>query len=135
MIKDFTGLAKAINAFREANQNNKFDYQTLQARLNEFGFRKNVVSALIKKGYITKEPIGNKQFQYGFKAEPINIYQLETVFKELRSKKPKGIDTSVAISHLQSAGYKIQKCIGFDEEKFSKDHPELYQQYLKYEIL
>ena len=32
-----------------------------------------------------------------------------------------------------SNGYKLKKCIGFDEDAFKKDYPQIWAKYLIYE--
>lgn len=38
-------------------------------------------------------------------------------------------------SYLKARGYEIKKCVGFDEDRFAEEHPELYKQYLIYECI
>ena len=35
--------------------------------------------------------------------------------------------------YLRKQGYKLKKCIGFDEDSFKKDYPQLWSKYLIYE--
>lgn len=35
--------------------------------------------------------------------------------------------------YLRKQGYKLKKCVGFDEDAFKRDYPQLYEKYLIYE--
>jgi hypothetical protein len=35
--------------------------------------------------------------------------------------------------YLRKQGYQLKKCVGFDEDSFKKDYPQLYERYLIYE--
>jgi len=35
--------------------------------------------------------------------------------------------------YLRKQGYQLKKCVGFDEDSFKKDYPQLYEKYLIYE--
>lgn len=48
------------------------------------------------------------------------------------SEKDKDFESECA-AYLKQQGYKLKRCIGFDEESFKKDYPQLYQKYLIYE--
>jgi len=42
-------------------------------------------------------------------------------------------DEEGCVEYLRKQGYKLKKCIGFDEDAFKKDYPQIYQKYLIYE--
>lgn len=52
--------------------------------------------------------------------------------KDNTSKKNMSFEEECA-DYLRKQGYQLKKCVGFDEDAFKKDYPQIYQKYLIYE--
>ena len=52
--------------------------------------------------------------------------------KDNAPKKDMSFEEECA-EYLRKQGYQLKKCIGFDEDAFKKDYPQLYEKYLMYE--
>lgn len=48
------------------------------------------------------------------------------------NKKDRSFEEECA-AYLRNQGYKLKKCVGFDEDQFKADYPQLYQKYLIYQ--
>ena len=100
--------------------------------LKAIGFSKSQVSQLMNKGYIRREKSGkNASKLYSFMDSPLNIKQMENL--SISSSTKSKFNEKEAIHQLQIQGFKVLKPIGFDEEKFRKENPELYKKYLIYD--
>lgn len=89
-----------------------------------------------------KRETGKRGVHYGYiwPIEPVHInimkeilYPSETFKKKNNSssKKPLSFEEECA-QYLMKQGYKLKKCLGFDEARFKKDYPDLYEKYLVY---
>lgn len=54
------------------------------------------------------------------------------VEKQPEAKKNLSFEEECA-EYLRKQGYQLKKCVGFDEDAFKKDYPQLYEKYLIYE--
>ena len=107
------------------------------------GFNNNVAYKIISS--FEKEKMGTTTL-YSIPSQPIYIKRLEGYYKSVnkeaydrKNAKKAGIENQsseeAALALLASKGYQIRKCMGFDLERFSKENPDLYKKYLKYEII
>jgi hypothetical protein len=136
-----------LNEFRLANKNKSFTYSEIREKLGEILSKNNVVISAAIKAF-PYEVIGKSRL-YGMPKDPIhwtfvkNAYKEQTnVQKKYASKVKKeslkesnDSEEEKALKVLASKGYQIRKCVGFDLERFSKENPDLYKKYLKYEII
>lgn len=85
---------------------------------------------------------GNRK-QYAFTDCPIYLGQFKKVYEDVRASRRKqyngeesglkeNLTEESALKLLKSQGYQIRRAY-FDEERFSKENPELYSKYLIYE--
>lgn len=143
-VKEMTGK---LNQLRMGNLDKLYTHDQLFDELRQLGFAVTTAQAIMS--LIPSEKIGRNKF-YQFSKDPIHVTKLEEIYKRSRNytskyrEKRKGsqkptpkptISQEDAIKCLQSSGYQIRKCVGFDEARFKEENPELYQKYLKYEDL
>lgn len=128
--KNLESLMVAFNMRRQGLMNQKLTRSEMLEELKAIGFSKSQVSQLMEKGYIRREKSGkNASKLYSFMDSPLNIKQMENLGTSSKSK----FNEKEAIHQLQIQGFKVLKPIGFDEEKFRKENPELYKKYLIYD--
>lgn len=129
--KNLESLMVAFNMRRQGLVGQKLTRAEMLEELKTIGFSKTQISQLMEKGYIHREKSGkNASKLYSFMDSPLNIKQMENL--SVSSTKSK-FNEKEAIHQLQIQGFKVLKPIGFDEEKFRKENPELYKRYLTYE--
>lgn len=132
-VKKFQKLAENFNKEAFDNRNREYSKGELMAALKARGLSNDLVSYLIKTDELNiRKNQRGKQF-YSFKRENLTYDKIQAYYEGRRIAAPSEADESKALAILKTMGYQIKKCIGFDEKKFSKDHPELYKQYLIYE--
>lgn len=134
-------LARKFNDFRQKNQGRTFSTQELYTEFAGMGFNKNIAQQLTR--FLDSEKIGTSKL-FTFKDTPLLEIQIEGLYRKHRDiskKKALGVGPStmtekVALDILQKAGcYRIKKAVGFDVEKFRKEHPDLYRKYTIYEYI
>jgi hypothetical protein len=137
-------LSSIINGFRMKYQNDAFTSSELASNLVILGFSKNIAYRIMKS--FPSKKVGCSTI-YQLPKEHINVDLIANCIKEEQkfmrdynkrnysSKKNKEIDVNSALKAVRAAGYQIRKIVGFDMEKFSKENPEMYKKYLKYEII
>lgn len=130
-------LTQRLNSFRISHQDGRFTYPQVLDVLQGLGFSKTISQALAAK--LPSEMMGaNKIYKFG--NQPIHKSEIEAIYKRMASyakktykEKKSPFNQEDAVSKLQKLGYQIRRPIGFDEERFRKECPELYLKYQKYE--
>lgn len=140
MRKNVEELTAEFNRLRMENQGRTFSSKHIYTVLQTIGINKNIAARLCAKGYIESysKPGTINEREYHFSAAPLHKQQLKNLYDEYNArhyKKKTKLNIEPSIATLKAAGYQIQKPIGFDIEKFQKDHPELYMQYQRYETV
>lgn len=137
-------LTQKFNEFRQKNQGHTFSTQELYTEFANMGFNKNIAQQLTR--FLDSEKIGTSKL-FTFKDTPLLEIQIEGLYRKHRKasakahKKmmgvgPETMSEKMAIEVLQKAGcYRVKKAIGFDVEKFRRDHPDLYRKYTIYEYM
>ena len=78
-----------------------------------------------------------KHIGYIWPSDPIHIKifrnWLYPVDKKAPSTGKKLSFEEECAEYLRKQGYKLKKCVGFDEDAFKKDYPQLWSKYLIYE--
>ena len=78
-----------------------------------------------------------KHIGYIWPSDPIHIRifrdWLYPVNKKTPSTDKKLTFEAECAAYLKQQGYQLKKCVGFDEDAFKKDYPQLYEKYLIYE--
>jgi hypothetical protein len=137
-------LTRKINEFIQKNQGKSFTGTELLEVLGELGFNKNVAYKIARSAF-PFEKMGIS-ILYEVPKKPIYVELIKTMYKNVADEQRKRnhrkkvnigeeITEKTALDFLNSRGYQIRKCIGFDLDRFAKENPVLYKKYLKYEIV
>lgn len=137
-------LTQKINQFRMEHQLKTYSRQELIDEMYKLGLNKVMAPTFIAK-FVSSEKVGASKI-YMMPKDPIHKSQIEALYNhyntlnKARAKKGGSNDVHVEseqamINFLKARGYKIQKPIGFDEQKFAQMNPELYSKFIKYETL
>jgi hypothetical protein len=89
---------------------------------------------------IRRENAGKGNYKgYVFPCTPIHISWFQNWLTKKKEETPKisaekdeNFEEECA-TYLKQQGYKLRKCVGFDEDAFKKDYPQLWSKYLIYE--
>lgn len=139
---------RALNEFRVEASNKSFTYGELKDIFKERNITNDPMTLSGILRLFPFEKIGKNKI-YEVPKNPIHISLVKKIwasraeYQKKNNEKKKVVNTihSVEISEeaalavLATKGYQIRKCIGFDLERFSKENPDLYKKYLKYEII
>lgn len=149
-------LTKALNGFIQSNRNKTFTRQEIGEKMAELGFNPQVTGIIVPKIF-PYEKMGTSRL-YALPKEPIYKGVIEGCYKTARGYKnssrkaakkvaTKEVKTPVvdafaeakevndAIRLLLSKGYKVSRPLGLDTKQLLKDHPELAQKYMRYDII
>ena len=136
---DKKAMAAKLNQFRIANLGKSFTRQEMEAYLGQMGFNSGVIRLLLPK--LPFEIIGRAKL-FNMDSNPIHVGVIDSCYKKCASyahktavKKQEQCSEEQALQTLIKAGYKIQREIGFDLDRFKKEQPVMYQRYLKYETI
>jgi hypothetical protein len=132
------------NSVREANKGRKFSNEQVIKLLKEAGISQSMAIKIAANNTLLqqfkREGMGRgKHIGYIFPYNPIHKTWFENWIYPKHSEKPKiSIEKdenfeSECASYLKQQGYQLKKCIGFDEDAFKKDYPQLWSKYLIYE--
>lgn len=144
MQKTVEELTKILNEFRTSHLNKTFTSSELVKELMSVGFGKNVAYYVIKKSF-PFEKMGSTVL-YTCPKEPVLKGIVVGAIQKQRDnanmyhrRKKEGVKNELseqeALKVLAGKGYQIHRCVGFDVDRFKKENPELYNKYLKYELI
>lgn len=132
-------VSKQYNIVRGQNAGKKFHFEQVINLLKEAGISGSMAakivanSTLLNKFNIEGKGRG-KHVGYTFPYTPVHqsffanwIYPPKEVKKKFDSFEDECAD------YLKKQGYQLKRCVGFDEESFKKDYPQLWEKYLIYE--
>lgn len=141
-------VCEAYNSARMQNQGKQNSPERTVEILKSFGISENLSRRMIQNSTLFERFSHKVEGKKGnFKAlrfayNPVHISFFKNWLcgekKSVPTQKPANNTTSLeedCVKYLKEAGYQLRKCIGFDEDAFSKDHPDLYQKYLRYESI
>jgi hypothetical protein len=137
-------VSAKYNSVREANKGRKFSNEQVIKLLKEAGLSGSMAIKIAANSTLLqqfrREGQGRgKHIGYIFPYNPINKIWFENWIYPKHSEKPKfSIDKdkdfeSECATYLKQQGYQLKRCVGFDEDAFKKDYPQIYQKYLIYE--
>lgn len=134
-------VSTKYNSVRENNKGKKFSNEQVIKLLKEAGLSRNIAVKIAANSTLLqqfkREGCGRgKHIGYVFPYNPVHKSWFENWIYPPHSEKPVEKDKdfeSECAAYLKQQGYKLKKCIGFDEEAFKKDYPQIYQKYLIYE--
>ena len=139
---------RALNEFRVEASNKSFTYGELKSIFKERNITNDPMTLSGILRLFPFEKIGKNKI-YEVPKNPIHISLVKKIWANRAEYQKKNIEKKKAINAVHSVeiseeaalavlatkGYQIRKCIGFDLERFSKENPDLYKKYLKYEII
>lgn len=132
-------MAAKLNQFRIANLGKSFTRQEIENYLKQMGFNQGVIRLLLPK--LPFEMIGQAKL-FNMDNNPIHVSVIDSCYKKCASyshkvaaKKQEQCSEEQALQTLIKAGYKIQREVGFDMDRFKKEQPVMYRRYLKYETI
>ena len=137
-------VSAKYNSVRDKNQGKKFSNEQVIKLLKEAGLSGNIAAKIAANNTLLqqfkREGCGRgKHIGYIFPYNPIHKAWFENWIYPPHSEKPKvsverdkGFESECA-TYLKQQGYQLKKLVGFDEESFKKDYPQIYQKYLIYE--
>lgn len=137
-----------FNTLRQENLHKKFSPDEIRNLMTKNGIGNAVFRRMAQLNFfrIRTDPghgKGNMK-QYAFTDTPIYLAQFKKVYEDVRASRrkqyahePSGMSEKLteesAYKFLKSKGYQLRRCLGFDEEAFKKDYPQLWEKYLIYE--
>ena len=138
-------LCKAYNTLRQERAGQKLIGSQVEDLLTKEGISRWIVTKMLQNPtFFTKvkrESGKGRCIGYIFQHDPvhINIFKnwlkdQKSVSKKEETKKTLTLEEE-CVAYLHTQGYKLQKCLGFDEERFKKEHFDIWQKYLKYEAI
>jgi hypothetical protein len=129
------------NTARTANAGRKMSREQVITILKENGIsgvlaKKMTQSSTLFTTYKRENCGRGKHLGYIWPTMPIhvNVFRnwLYPSQKDNAPKKDVSFEEECA-EYLRKQGYLLKKCVGFDEDAFKKDYPQLYEKYLMYE--
>ena len=137
-------VSAKYNLVRDKNKGKKFSNEQVIKLLKEAGLSGVMASKIVANTTLLekfkREGMGRgNHIGYIFPYNPIHKSWFENWIYPPHSEKPKvSIERdkdfeSECAAYLKQQGYQLKKCLGFDEESFKKDYPQIYQKYLIYE--
>lgn len=137
-------VSEKYNSVRDKYKGRKFSNEQVIKLLKEAGLSKNMAVKIAANSTLLqqfkREGCGRgKHVGYIFPYNPIYKSWFENWIYPKHSEKPKiSIEKdkdfeSECAAYLKQQGYQLKKCIGFDEESFKRDYPQIWSKYLIYE--
>ena len=138
-------VCQTFNTLRQENLHKKFSPEEIKTLLAKNGIGNAVFRRMSQLNFFRTRSVPGKGNckEYAFTDCPIYLGQFKKVYEDIRSSRrkqkagePSGMRENLteesALKLLKSRGYQLKKCLGFDEERFSEEYPELYEKYLIY---
>jgi hypothetical protein len=136
---DKKAMTAKLNQFRIDHLGKSYTRQEMEAYLKQMGFNRGVIRLLLPK--LPFEVIGRAKL-FNMDSNPIHVSVIDNCYKKCAAythktvvKKHEQCSEEQALQTLKNAGYKIQREVGFDMDRFKKEQPVMYQRYLKYETV
>ena len=137
-------VSAKYNSVRESNKGRKFSNEEVIKLLKEAGLSGSMAVKIAANNTLLqqfkREGMGRgRHVGYIFPYNPVHKSWFENWIYPPHSEKPKvSVERdkdfeSECAAYLKQQGYQLKRCIGFDEDSFKKDYPQLYQKYLIYE--
>ena len=141
-------VCQTFNTLRQENLHKKFSPEEMKNLMAKNGIGNAVFHRMAQLSFfrVRTDPghgKGNRK-QYAFTDTPIYLAQFKKVYEDVRASRrkqligePSGMKEQLteesSCKLLKSKGYQLKKCVGFDEEAFKKDYPQIWRKYLIYE--
>lgn len=131
------------NAARTANAGRKMGREQVINILKENGISETLALRMSKSDTLftryQRENCGKgRHLGYIWPQTPVHVNIFKNwLYPPTEEKKPvekKNLSfEEECTQYLLNQGYQIKKCVGFDEDAFKKDYPQLWKKYLIYE--
>lgn len=135
-------ISAKYNFVRDKNKGKKFSNEQVIQLLKEAGLSRNIAVKIAANNTLLqqfkREGCGRgKHVGYIFPYNPVHKIWFENwIYPPQKPKvsieRDKDFESECA-AYLKQQGYQLKKCVGFNEEAFKKDYPQIYQKYLIYE--
>lgn len=137
-------VSAKYNSVRENNKGKKFSNEQVVKLLKEAGLSGSMAAKIVANNTLLqqfkREGMGRgKHIGYIFPYNPIHktwfenwIYPKHSETSKIPVDKDKDFESECA-AYLKQQGYQLKKCVGFDEEAFKRDYPQIWSKYLIYE--
>lgn len=137
-------VSTKYNLVRDKNKGKKFSNEQVIKLLKEAGLSGSMAIKIAANNTLLqqfrREGQGRgKHIGYIFPYNPVHKSWFENWIYPPHSEKPKisverdkDFESECAV-YLKQQGYQLKKCVGFDEEAFKKDYPQIWSKYLIYE--
>ena len=137
-------VSAKYNSVRDKNKGKKFTNEQVVKLLKEAGLSGSMAAKIVANNTLLqqfrREGCGRgKHIGYIFPYNPIHKAWFENWIYPPHSEKPKiSVEKdkdfeSECAAYLKQQGYQLKRCVGFDEDSFKKDYPQLWSKYLIYE--
>lgn len=137
---DIKQVCEAYNTARVQNQGKKFSPEKAKQVLINFGISGNLAKKMISNSTLFQRSQRENQGKGNFKClifpySSIHITWFENWIYPVKKEEKKQFSSfeEECAEYLKNQGYELKKCLGFDEERFAKENPEMYKSYLIYE--
>ena len=135
-------VCKCYNEARTQNSGRKGSAEWAFNILHSSGLSGNMARRIMREPTllvpVKRENAGKGNYKgYVFPSTPVHISWFENWLNKKKDnqkvyKKDENFEKECA-DYLKQQGYQLKRCVGFDEDSFKKDYPQLYQKYLIYE--
>lgn len=137
-------ICEQYNKARSQNAGRKGSVKWTSDILKSFGIGTNMAKRIMREPTLLipckRENAGKGNYKgFIFPYTPVHISWFESWLSDKKKETPKvsierdeNFETECAV-YLKQKGYQLKKCVGFDEDAFKKDYPQIYQKYLIYE--
>lgn len=141
-------VCESYNKARMQNIGTKFSSKKAIETLKSFGLSKNMSEKMLRQTVlftrVKREGRGRgNHVGYVFNYEPVHMSWFHNWLTPVKKESTTPVVTSKdekfeeeCVAYLRNLGYSgFKKPVGFDETKFKKDYPGLYEKYVIYETL
>lgn len=132
-------VCEAYNTARTQNPGKKFSPELAKQVLINFGISKNLAKKMISNPTLFQRTQRENQGKGNFKClifpySPVHVSWFENwIYPTKKEEKKFDSFEEECAEYLKNQGYKLKRCLGFDEKRFAEENPELYEAYLTYE--
>ena len=137
-------ICERYNKARSQNAGRKGGIEWTSDILRSFGIGANMAKRMMREPTLftpcKRENAGKGNYKgLIFPCTPVHISWFESWLSDKKKETPKisiekdeNFEKECAI-YLKHQGYQLKKCVGFDEDAFKRDYPQIWAKYLIYE--
>lgn len=134
-------VCSGYNLARDKHAGRKMPAEDVVRILKENGVSETISKRMLRNSTLftryKRENVG-KGLHYGYiwPSTPIHINLVRNfLYPPVEEKKTTSLKSfeEECAAYLKQQGYQLKKFVGFDEDAFKKDYPQIYQKYLIYE--